>query len=157
MEYKMVIAVRKDLGISPGKTAVQVAHAAVDCSMKAKKKATKWFRQWYEEGQRKVAVKVESLEDLQDLEALARREGLITSMIRDAGLTQIPPGTVTCLGIGPVAAAALPPSGPAPGPSRLGAACSAPNASALPSIRDGAGFHGPVGGGDRVSPPVRGT
>ena len=101
MDYKMVIAVRKDLGISAGKIAVQVAHAAVDCVLKAKKHEPKWYRDWYNEGQRKVVVRVPGMDGLLNLESNARREGLVTSMIRDAGLTQIPPGTVTCLGIGP--------------------------------------------------------
>lgn len=101
MDYKMVIAVRRDLGISPGKIAVQVAHAAVDCALKAQKHEPKWYRDWYEEGQRKVVVKVQGMDGLLSLEGSAREEGLITSLIRDAGLTQIPPGTVTCLGIGP--------------------------------------------------------
>ena len=37
MEYKLVIVVRTDLGISKGKTAAQVSHAAVNCSLQSKK------------------------------------------------------------------------------------------------------------------------
>ena len=37
MEYKLVIVVRTDLGISKGKMAAQVSHAAVNCSLQSKK------------------------------------------------------------------------------------------------------------------------
>jgi PTH2 family peptidyl-tRNA hydrolase len=33
----------------------------------------------------------------------------MNEMITDAGLTQVPPGTVTCLGIGPVKASVIDP------------------------------------------------
>jgi len=101
MEYKLVIAVRKDLGLSPGKMAVQVAHAAVSCALSSKKDNTKWFKQWYAEGQRKVVVKVQDLQELYELKADAEALRLNTALISDAGLTEVPPGTITCLGIGP--------------------------------------------------------
>ena len=99
--YKMVIAVRWDIRLSAGKMAAQVAHAAVNCAFAAKKKTPDWFERWYSEGQRKVVVKVPNLDDLYALKVQAEGLRLTTSLIADAGMTEIPPNTVTCLGIGP--------------------------------------------------------
>jgi PTH2 family peptidyl-tRNA hydrolase len=101
MKYKMVIVVREDLKLSCGKIAAQVSHAAVSCALEAKKSHTRWFNNWKREGAKKVVVKVEDLNDLKHLERLAKSHKLITCMITDAGLTEVIPGTVTCLGIGP--------------------------------------------------------
>jgi len=100
-DNKMVIAVRKDLKLSSGKLAAQVAHAAVNCALAAKRKKADWFDRWYSEGQKKVVVKVASLDELLRLKVAAEDAGLVTSIITDAGLTELPPGTTTCLGIGP--------------------------------------------------------
>jgi len=97
----MVIVVRQDLKISAGKMAAQVAHAAVNCAFAAKKRTPDWFDQWYNEGQRKVVVKVPTLQDLYEVKSNAEALKLTTSLITDAGMTEIPPNTVTCLGIGP--------------------------------------------------------
>lgn len=100
-EYKMVIAVRGDIKLGPGKMAAQVAHAAVNCALAASKNHKKYFRGWYDEGQKKVVVKAKDLHELHQLQFQAREAGLPNSLITDAGHTQLPPGTVTCLGIGP--------------------------------------------------------
>ncbi|MCL4317475.1 MAG: peptidyl-tRNA hydrolase Pth2 [Candidatus Thermoplasmatota archaeon] len=100
-QYKLVVAVRTDLKLSAGKTAVQVAHAAVSCAVQCLQKEKKKFSSWMDEGQRKIVVRVKNLEELHSLREEARRNGLITSLIADAGLTEIPAGTVTCVGIGP--------------------------------------------------------
>ena len=101
MEYKLVVVVRTDLGISKGKMAVQVAHAAVNCSLKAKKSDLSIFREWYGEGQKKVVVIGCNESSLKQLQQHARDIGLVCSLVSDAGLTEVAPGTITCLGIGP--------------------------------------------------------
>tara|TARA_Y100000588_G_C14272350_1_gene932856 strand:+ start:2491 stop:2844 length:354 start_codon:yes stop_codon:yes gene_type:complete len=102
MKYKLVVAMRSDLKLSSGKMSVQVSHAAVSCSLKAKKNNAKEFQEWYREGQKKVVVRVENKEMLEELKAIADSKGITNCMITDAGLTEIPPNTTTCLGIGPV-------------------------------------------------------
>ncbi|MFQ6060412.1 MAG: peptidyl-tRNA hydrolase Pth2 [Thermoplasmata archaeon] len=101
MEYKLVVAVREDLEMSEGKMAVQVAHAAVISAVNCKSTNAKWFRNWYDEGQKKVVVRAESVEKLINLKKEAEELGIATAIIDDAGLTELPPGTTTCLGIGP--------------------------------------------------------
>ena len=101
MDHKLVVAVRSDLELSKGKLAVQVAHAAVMAALDAKARHRKWFSDWIGEGQKKVVVKGGTLHDLHALRTKARSLGLPTALVEDAGLTELPPGTVTCLGIGP--------------------------------------------------------
>ena len=101
MEYKLVIVTRNDLSLSCGKLAAQVSHAAVCCAFAARKSHTKWFKKWQDEGAKKVVVRVEYLDDIMVLEKKARAQKLPTCVITDAGMTEVPPNTITCLGIGP--------------------------------------------------------
>lgn len=100
-EHKMVIVVRADLGMSPGKMSAQVAHAAVSCVEFSRSKDPRGFGEWYHEGQRKVVLKANNLAELRVLEKKARSLRLPTALIEDAGMTELPPGTATVLGIGP--------------------------------------------------------
>jgi PTH2 family peptidyl-tRNA hydrolase len=100
-DTKVVIVVRLDLDISRGKTAVQVAHAAVMCALESRVKAKPWFDRWMDGGQRKVVVKAQDLKQLRELHARAEREGLVSVLVQDAGLTEVEPGTTTVLGVGP--------------------------------------------------------
>ncbi len=99
-DYKMVLVIRKDLRLSPGKMAVQTCHAAVTCALASKKK-NKYFNEWYREGQKKVVLKCDDEAHMDFLKEVADKNGLVTSIVSDAGLTEVPPGTRTCLGIGP--------------------------------------------------------
>ena len=94
--YKQAIIVRKDLKMSAGKIAAQVAHASVE----AWKKADKKIRDaWEREGAKKVVLQAQNEKELLELKKKSGK--LPTALIRDAGLTEIPPGTTTCLAIGP--------------------------------------------------------
>ena len=100
-EYKMVIVTRKDLKLSTGKLAAQVAHAAVACVLLTKKNKNEWFKKWQNEGGKKAVVKVESEDDFYPIRESAEELNIATSLIVDAGHTEIPAGTKTVLGIGP--------------------------------------------------------
>ena len=100
-EYKMVIVTRKDLDLSPGKLAAQVAHAAVACALDTKKKNAMWFNKWQSEGAKKAVVKVERKDDFYPLKEKAEQLKIVSHIITDAGHTEIPAGTKTVLGIGP--------------------------------------------------------
>jgi len=103
-KYKLVIVVRNDLEMSKGKTATQAGHAAVSAAEEARKHYSKWWSAWLREGQCKIVVKVNSEKELCRLKDEAVEAGLPHALIEDRGLTEIPPGTVTCLGIGPAPA-----------------------------------------------------
>lgn len=96
---KMAIVVRRDLRMGKGKLAVQIAHAAVEAYRRAQKRNPEKVKKWLAEGGKKVAVWVD---DLEQLLALHQKVAISKSpLIRDAGLTQLPPGTITCFAIGP--------------------------------------------------------
>lgn len=94
--YKQVIVVRKDLNMSPGKIAAQVAHASIGAWKGASERARK---AWEKEGAKKVVLQANSREQLLELKEKAGK--LPKCLITDAGMTEVPPGTETCLGLGP--------------------------------------------------------
>lgn len=97
-EWKQCLVVRSDIRMSCGKTCAQAAHAAIIAYERTDASAKK---KWFQEGQKKVILKVPSERALLELKTLAEHAGLPTGLVQDAGLTEIPPGTVTALGIGP--------------------------------------------------------
>ncbi|KAA0002713.1 MAG: peptidyl-tRNA hydrolase [Thermoplasmata archaeon] len=97
--YKMVI-LTNDIPMSPGKLAAQVAHAAVECALKAAQKNPRIFQKWMEEGQKKVVLKADE-EEIFKIQREARSKKICTSLIKDAGMTELEPGTLTALAIGP--------------------------------------------------------
>jgi PTH2 family peptidyl-tRNA hydrolase len=103
-QYKQVIVFRSDLKLSKGKIAAQAGHAAFSAAQEAHIHHRNWWEAWIHEGQRKIAVKVKNEKELLELERQANELALPTALIVDRGLTEIPPDTVTCLGIGPAPA-----------------------------------------------------
>ncbi|HZC89000.1 MAG TPA: peptidyl-tRNA hydrolase Pth2 [Nitrososphaera sp.] len=101
MDFKQVIIVRRDLNMGTGKIAAQVAHAAVMGAERVKASRREWFNSWFGAGQAKVVVKVKNIEELMDVRMRAEKMNLPVVQVQDSGLTQIPSGTITCIGIGP--------------------------------------------------------
>ena len=100
-EYKVVVLVRQDLKMSKGKTAAQACHAAVGCALASKKKDADSFRGWDCGGGKIAVLKVQSEKDLFMYKSEAEAQDIVTSLVCDAGRTEVDPGTNTCLGIGP--------------------------------------------------------
>lgn len=97
---KQVIAVRTDLKMGKGKIAAQVGHACVMASETARVSYNDWWSQWWQ-GQEKVVLKVPSYGDLEQIRCEAARMKLPYCVVSDAGHTQLSPGTVTCVSVGP--------------------------------------------------------
>ncbi|MGQ9782114.1 MAG: peptidyl-tRNA hydrolase Pth2 [Nitrososphaeria archaeon] len=100
-EYKQAIVVRSDLKMHKGKIAAQVAHASLIGAEETRKRKPEIFKRWWEGGQKKVVLKVGGLEEILQLAEVAERNCVVNAIIEDKGLTQIPPGTITCISIGP--------------------------------------------------------
>ncbi|WP_207588474.1 peptidyl-tRNA hydrolase Pth2 [Halomontanus rarus] len=95
---KQAIVARTDIGMGKGKLAAQVAHASLSAYEKADDRTRS---KWKGGGQKKVVLKASSERDLYELSEIADREGIPNAIIRDAGHTQLEPGTVTALAVGP--------------------------------------------------------
>jgi len=87
--------------MSKGKAAAQASHAAVASAIRSKQEKPNQFSLWWNTGQKKVVLAVDSEEKLLALEKKLKSTGVIVVKIDDAGRTQLPPGTSTALGIGP--------------------------------------------------------
>ena len=100
-EIKQVIVVRKDLRMGVGKTAAQVAHASLMSYFEAEKKDMGIAKEWLATGEKNIVLKVDDENALRKLHEAFRYKGIPSALVADAGLTALPPGTVTALGIGP--------------------------------------------------------
>lgn len=98
MSYKQVILVRHDLKLAKGKMAAQASHASVEAVLKSHKDD---LAKWKDDGMKKSVLKVAGKDELLQYKRKAEDAGLVVALIRDAGHTHIPSGTITCLGIGP--------------------------------------------------------
>ena len=95
---KQAIIIRKDLNLGKGKMAAQESHA----SLEAYKNATFLNKKlWETKGQKKVVLKIDSEKEMIALFNKAKSEKMKPALIRDAGKTEIPQGTITALAIGP--------------------------------------------------------
>ena len=92
------------LKMRKGKTAAQCAHAAVGVVRKMERlggATREAVEDWDETGAMKIVVESKSLDQMEEIESIAKQMGLLTYFVRDAGHTQIAPGSKTVLAIGP--------------------------------------------------------
>lgn len=79
----------------------QCCHAAVTAYRQCLERNPDLLEEWEDSGQAKVVLKVDGESALIELARSAREHGLFASLVRDAGRTQIEPGSKTVLGVGP--------------------------------------------------------
>ena len=96
--------------VSKGKIAAQLSHASVGALLNYAKKlsdckysldVTEAVGKWIDFDFAKVALKVNSEDELVDLKVRAEAKGLNTKLIVDNGTTTFGKPTITCLAIGP--------------------------------------------------------
>lgn len=97
----MVFVVNHELKMGKGKIAAQVAHAAVKATLACGERDPALLDAWLKTGQKKICVKGDSAQHLEQLSIDAKKNGLLANKIHDAGHTQIPAGSFTVLAIGP--------------------------------------------------------
>jgi PTH2 family peptidyl-tRNA hydrolase len=107
MPKKLVLVVRTDLGMGRGKIAAQAAHAAVAATLAGLHRGDADLGAWLQDGQPKVVLRVPGLDELDEIAARARAADLPVEIIRDAGRTQLDPGTTTCCAVGPAEASRI--------------------------------------------------
>ncbi len=100
-ELKQVILVRTDIEMGKGKTAAQVAHASLASYLEALKEHKEIADRWLKTGEKKIVLKVDNDDALKRFFQAFKYKGIPCALVSDAGLTQVPPGTKTALGIGP--------------------------------------------------------
>lgn len=101
---KQVIVVRKDLNMSPGKAAAQCCHASLMAFLNTQSTCKKDIGVWFEDGQTKIIVSVDTEEELVELQKKIEADKLLqgrTYLVRDAGHTELKGQNLTTLGIGP--------------------------------------------------------
>lgn len=98
---KMVLCVRTDLQMGKGKIGAQCGHAVIGAFKRAMKFCPDDVKKWEIIGQKKIAVKVDSEEQILEIREKCRKAGLNAYVVADAGRTQIAAGSLTVLAIGP--------------------------------------------------------
>jgi len=100
-EIKQVIIIRSDLDMNRGKMVAQGAHASLMSYLEAERADKKIAKEWLDLGEKKIVLKVGDEEALTKLYKAFEFKKVPCALVSDAGLTQLPPGTKTALGIGP--------------------------------------------------------
>lgn len=90
-----------------GKKCAQSCHASVSSADVVRVKNKVAWKNWKNSGQKKVVLRVSSIEDLSEIVRNLEKDNIPYYLVKDAGLTQLSPGTTTALGIGPAVSTSL--------------------------------------------------
>ena len=131
--YKMMLIVNMEMyrngkatKMRPGKVAAQCGHATLGCFKRALRGSSgggaeaagdggmppptaTWVRRWEGQGQMKITLKCPKVETLLGLAKAASDAAIPSYLVRDAGHTQIDPGSRTVLALGPAPASSVQP------------------------------------------------
>ncbi|KAG8178826.1 hypothetical protein JTE90_015379 [Oedothorax gibbosus] len=99
--YKLVLIVRDDLGMSRGKIAAQCSHASVMAYKNATLYNPEAAQLWEAYAQAKVVLKTDNEKSLLALYEAAKTNGICASLVCDAGRTEVASGSKTVIAIGP--------------------------------------------------------
>jgi PTH2 family peptidyl-tRNA hydrolase len=99
--YKQTIVIRADLGMGRGKIAAQASHASLEAYKKAMREDSDSTRMWEETGMKKVVLKVNGESELLEYYNRGKDADIPVALIRDAGHTQLVPGTISAFAAGP--------------------------------------------------------
>ncbi|KAJ8973934.1 hypothetical protein NQ317_001140 [Molorchus minor] len=100
-EYRLILGVRNDIKMQKGKVGAQCGHGAVAAYAKALKERPKTLKNWLRYGGTKITVRIDSEAEMLEIDRRAKENNVLSSIIRDAGQTQVAPGTRTVIAIGP--------------------------------------------------------
>uniref|UniRef100_A0A6B2LTL0 peptidyl-tRNA hydrolase n=1 Tax=Arcella intermedia TaxID=1963864 RepID=A0A6B2LTL0_9EUKA len=85
--------------MSTGKIAAQCAHAAIGIYKRISSSSPAVLQKWEKSGQKKVVVGIADDKEMNKLEMEAIQQNLPTHKVRDAGRTEVEPGTSTVLAV----------------------------------------------------------
>ena len=90
--------------MTPGKMASQVAHACLQLAtnLDSDRNRQLLVKEWQENSSEKIVVlECHSLDEMKSITSKAEQLGIPTAPVADAGRTEVEPGTVTCIAVGP--------------------------------------------------------
>jgi PTH2 family peptidyl-tRNA hydrolase len=103
-DYKQVIIIRKDLDMGTGKIAAQAAHAARGAAEYADEDVK---TPWVLSGETKIVLAADSKEDLLEIKKQLSLTDIPKKLVADQGHTELDPGTVTAMAVGPAEASKI--------------------------------------------------
>ncbi len=98
---KQVILIRKDLNMGAGKIAAQASHASILGYLEVNRLYPAIAEKWLSEGQTKIVLRIADEKEADGVKKKLRDAKIPFKTVKDAGQTQVAPGTETAIGIGP--------------------------------------------------------